>query len=158
MPSRVESAFQFVSYKIDTININLPKRISVVRNVAPLPADHIELQFAFRSPIRIRADKQYIGGLEIKMRAYERSPHDEQSILLNGDFGIAGVFQVVGNISPETEERLVKYQIPSILFPHLRAAITFILSSIGFATIAFPLINVQSVVQNLKEEIEIKDA
>jgi preprotein translocase subunit SecB len=53
------------------------------------------------------------------------------------------------------EENMVHVNIPAILLPYLRSAITTILSQAGFGTIVLPLINVHEVTR--RKPVEILD-
>lgn len=53
-------------------------------------------------------------------------------------------FSSLGKFTKDVEEKIIKYQCPTILFPYIRAAISFTLSSAGFSTIVLPVINVNA--------------
>jgi preprotein translocase subunit SecB len=75
----------------------------------------------------------------------------ENENVLTGEFGITGVFTTDGNVDKITEEKMVKINMPALLMPYLRAAMTNILSNAGFGTMLFPLVNVYEIAktQNL---------
>lgn len=56
-------------------------------------------------------------------------------------------------VDKETEERLIKYQAPAILMPYLRAAMSFIVTSAGFSTIIFPLVNINAAARSCNIKI-----
>ena len=88
----------------------------------------------------------YVGGLNIHLDIFHnKEPQSNKNeIIAQGDFGISGLFQPV-NLDPEQEEGMVQVNIPAILLPYLRAAITTILSQAGLGTIVFPLINIYEI-------------
>ena len=71
--------------------------------------------------------------------------------------GMAGVFKGVGyDIPPDKEERVAKNQIPALLSPYLRAAITATLASAGFGAVVLPLINFNALAEEQLKDVAIE--
>jgi preprotein translocase subunit SecB len=56
-------------------------------------------------------------------------------------------------MDPQREKNMVQINIPAILLPYLRSAITTILSQAGFGTIVLPLINIYEIAKQQTTEI-----
>lgn len=152
----VEATFQFLSYKIDDLQLEMSKTIGALLFNAPLGQDQVTLQLRFRNPLLAKKDRLYVGGMEGLLNIYNSSEHSENNKVANIRIGIAGVFKVVGDdLAPELEEKLVKIQIPAILFPYLRSALSTITTSAGIAGVVLPLINVHELAK--KSEIKINE-
>ncbi len=137
--SSIESSFQFINYKIDKIDFNLTHNTQfILRDSNKYNAEYM---FGFRDTGKIKKDDKffYVGGLGLKLLVKNQN-NDK---VAEGEFSITGVFGSKNEFSPKNETNLAKYQIPAILFPYLRAAITNILASSGFHNIILPLINIQ---------------
>lgn len=65
---------------------------------------------------------------------------DSADLLLKADYGSTYADE---DLEPAQLESLVKLQIPAILFPYIRAAMTSFLANAGFPGVHLPLINVQ---------------
>jgi len=139
--SSVESSFQFVSYKIDLIDVKMIQNINVLLKKDPILENNVNLSLGFRNASKFLNEGRtiYIGGLNVKIEIFDKKLTDP---ILTGVFGIAGVFTTLNEMPAETEESLVKINIPALLFPYLRATITTTLSNAGFGTVLLPLINV----------------
>ncbi|MDQ7031324.1 MAG: protein-export chaperone SecB [Desulfonauticus sp.] len=61
-----------------------------------------------------------------------------------------------GKLEKEVEEKLVKYQIPALLFPYLRGTITSFLSNAGFASVILPLINIYALAKDYLSDMDIE--
>jgi len=72
--------------------------------------------------------------------------------------GLEGVFQTKDKeqFSTGVEQDLVKFQIPAILFPYLRAAVTGFFASAGLGSFVFPLVNVREMARQSSRDLEIK--
>lgn len=81
----------------------------------------------------------YVGGLSTQITINDEESKEE---VLSGEFGISGIFTADGDIEKSAEENFAKVNLPALLMPYIRAAMTNILSQAGFGTVLFPLINV----------------
>lgn len=149
----VKSHIQLVSYKITKISLDVVQNIGMIAQ-----AQHTncgcEFEFSFRDASRFHKEDvdNYITGLRINLTVIDK--HNKAKIA-TGEFIITGVFIASKGLGKTTEENLIKYQMPAILLPYLRATIMFVLSSSGFPSIVLPLINVNSLAHNA--EIKIKE-
>jgi|GEM_PF-719264 len=149
----IKSGFQFLNYKIDTIEFNT-KTNSVMLKMDAVKIENFNPGLFIRDAYKYTEDDKtfYMGGIEAKVEI-----SDNGNDLATGIFGIEGLFAVVDDcFNAEQEEMLVKTQIPSILFPYLRSAITNILASAGFGSIVFPLINIYNAVEKQEKREKIK--
>ncbi|MDR0642006.1 MAG: protein-export chaperone SecB [Treponema sp.] len=147
------ASFQFLSYKIDTVNIQVTKNIGTLSMYSILPSNQMNFEVGFRKAGKylINGVVHYMGGLNIKIQIFDNN----KIKILSGDFGIAGLFRPVGDTDRNFEENMVHINIPAILLPYLRSAITTILSQAGFGTVVLPLINVYEIAR--KNPVEILD-
>ena len=158
----IESEFQFVRYKIDKINMQTTQKVANLPISSPSP-DQIEITIGIRDPQRLSDGKIFVGGLNMVMDIYERKTNDpeldkKEMTILHGEFGIAGLFRVSeGSFSPDTIDKLVRFQIPAILMPFLRSAVTCFLSLSGYGSITLPLINVQALALEHQNDIQVED-
>ena len=76
-------------------------------------------------------------------------------MMLEGQFGISGMFTSKNTVDKQTEETFAKVTLPALLMPYLRATMTNILSNAGFGTILFSLVNIYELAK--KQDISIKD-
>ncbi len=143
--SSVTSGIQFNSFKMDKIDFSVTQELGVLAqkdhsNCEPL------FEFAFRDALKFHGNENdsYVTGLQIKLVIKNKNNGKE---IAHGLFIITGYFSSLGKFSKEIEEKIVKYQCPTILFPYIRAAISFTLSSAGFSTIVLPVINVNAAAQ-----------
>ncbi len=140
--SSVTSGIQFISFKMDRIDFSVTQELGIL-----VQSDHSNcepvFEFAFRDAIKFHGNEtdSYVTGLQVKLVIKNNSDGKE---IAHGVFVITGFFTSLGKFSKETEESIVKYQCPTILFPYIRAAISFTLSSAGFSTIVLPVINVNA--------------
>jgi preprotein translocase subunit SecB len=142
MPSgSVTAQFNFVSYKIDSIALNINPVVQNLLKDGPIVLENTEFSIRLRSTEKFNVDGSilYVGGLTAKITAINEE--DKQEIL-TGEFGISGVFAPDGDVDRSIEENFAKVNLPALLMPYLRALMTSVLSLAGFGTVLFPLINI----------------
>jgi len=156
----VISSFKFEGYKIDRITYESIPEVKFLQTMGTLDPSGWNINIGFREPLYIKSLKQYVGGMDIaltypipeQISPSELKPEDESPLkktLVKLDIGIAGIFAVEENrLEKNTEETLVKIQVPMILFPYLRAAITSLFAHIGLGSFLFPLINIHELAKN----------
>ncbi|CEM61668.1 protein-export chaperone SecB [Treponema phagedenis] len=146
--SSIKSSFQLIDYKIDQINFSLTPETQF------LAEDHgnklFDIEFMFRDPQKFIDNEEtyYVNGIQMLLKVLVN-----EEVMANGTFSISGLFKTTGEFSQDIEQRLVKEQIPAILFPYLRAAVTNILASAGFGSAILPLVNIQKMAGSLNLEI-----
>ncbi len=150
--SSVEASFQFLNYKIDKIDFQLTPKSNYILGDSSYKYE-FTTKFGFRSPEKFKDKKSifYISGLRLQLEIKNTIPTSE--VVAKGDFSISGVFVTKDGLTKKNEENLAKYQIPAILFPYLRAAITNILASSGFHNIVVPLVNIREAAKTSNIEI-----
>jgi preprotein translocase subunit SecB len=157
--SGIESAFQFLSYKIDTFHLEVTKDTKSLAHNAVLDSSQVQMSLTIRNPIHIAADNTYVGGMDIQFSLFFSADRSESNRLAVGSAGISGYFRIVGNsLSKEAEESLVRLQIPALLLPYLRPAVTSLLINAGFPGVIFPLINVHALATEAGSKIRIQEA
>ena len=158
------SALKFEAYKIDEVNFEMQKIVELLQFKGVIDPESWKLDIKIRNPFFIKKDKKYIGGIQTSLwlepekdetsegekHTNEGQPDSEQdkkpNFLIKCNIGITGIFSVEeGRFKKETENDLVKLQIPTILFPYIRTTITSLLANAGFGSIILPLINIQEV-------------
>ena len=153
----IESYFRFEGYKIDRIFYETIPHVDFLGVKANLPSERWKTQIGIRQPAFFKSTKQYVGGLDITLN-YPNPEIQKTGVatetgqlqdIVKLSIGISGVFTVEeGRFEKAIEESLVKIQIPALLFPYLRSAITSILAHAGLGSVLFPLINIQELAKN----------
>ena len=70
-----------------------------------------------------------------------------------------GIFKVAGEkLTEEAEKNLVRLQIPALLFPFLRSAVSSLFINAGFLGVVIPLINVHELASQAGDKIQIQEA
>jgi preprotein translocase subunit SecB len=139
----IESSFQFLDYKIHELWLE---------NRNPFAGPEIgskdvwQLKLDVQVPRYYVKKRVYIGGLKCELALFDKSlPKDEYApgtARLIVKASISGVFAVKkGQFPKELEEKLVKVQIPALLFPYVRGTVTSVLANAGFGSIVLPLLN-----------------
>jgi len=159
--SSVTSSFQFISYKIDTLNLQMLRSFDLVQLTGTIDPKLWEMNIAIRPPQYFKSKKMYLGGLDIKIDLPsgndKGSPEDKTLISLS--VGIAGIFKVEDGtrLDKNLEDQLVKLQIPAILLPYARSAITSLMAHGGYGSIILPLINIHEVAKNTLANVPIAE-
>jgi preprotein translocase subunit SecB len=146
---RVEASFQFLNYKIDFARYVTDRSVAFLDRKAPLEPEELQLGARIKNPTKL-PNNEYAGGLALNLNAPNEESEEPRFEL---EMGITGLFQVQGDdLDDELIDKLVKFQIPAILFPYLRSAMTGFLANAGFPSIFLPLINVNRLAEqsNLK--------
>jgi preprotein translocase subunit SecB len=146
------ASFRFINYKIDTVNFQTAKNMGTLLINSLSGQNQMNFEIGFRQTGKYLLDNavHYIGGLNTKIQILDSS----KTQILNGEFGISGLFRPV-NMDEDAEKNMVRYNIPAILMPYLRSAITTIVSQAGFGTVVLPLLNIYEIAQ--KKPVEILD-
>jgi len=149
----INAEFQFVSYKIDLFQFSARQDLHYLGITQGIDPSKIKVGLSFRPPLYSTSNALYFGGIEAKVT----HPFNDES-LFELTAGIEGIFQVVEKAQFETdvEQDLVRFQIPAILFPYLRSAITGFFANAGLGSFMFPLINVREMAQQVGNHLEIK--
>jgi preprotein translocase subunit SecB len=137
-------------------------------SIAPALWDY---EIGIRQPAYVKEKKYYACGLDCKVFLFpnkiEEVKKKAEDALLYIETGIAGIFSAVNEnkdgqeqltrFNSDLESKLVRIQMPAILMPYLRGAITSFLANAGFGAVLFPLINVQELADKTLKDIEIKE-
>lgn len=154
----VESPFQFLSFKIDKFSFNLADDLGLLINKGEIQSSRWKYILGFRQPQFFIEEKVYVGGLVLDMTLPGEVKHETEEVenLISLHAEIGGVFRCEnGKLKKELELRLVKNQIPAILMPYLRSAITGFLASAGYGTIILPLININALAERDLKDVDI---
>lgn len=147
----IKSGIQFVSFKMDKIDFEVVQNLGVLSK-----RDHsdceIAFDFGFRDALKFKKENHddYVTGVQIQLSIKSKTNNQD---IAHGTFVITGLFSSIGTLDKTYEEKIVKYQCPAILFPYIRAAISFTLSSAGFSTIVMPIVNVNAAAQDIDIKI-----
>jgi preprotein translocase subunit SecB len=162
--SGIVSSFQLQSYKIDNIRLDSTPTLQLLASGSPFDDVEWQIQFKLKDPAFFTKDKAYVGGVDLRVRAIPRVEEGSEvkstelaEPLVSIQAGISGLFRVGEDgdrFDKEAEQRLAKLQIPALLFPYLRAAVTSMLANAGFGSVMLPLINLHAAAS--REEIEIQ--
>jgi preprotein translocase subunit SecB len=151
----IESSFQFLSFKVDKLSLIIEPNLKVLLIEQPT-SDKIQLGVSIRNTMYDSNQRIYVGGVDLMAMLFWSSEQKPDQKFLECNVGVAGVFKVVGDdLTKEIEEKLVKIQIPAILFPYARSAMTSAFSSSGFGSIVLPLINVHQLAKSQENNLQI---
>lgn len=152
----IESRFQFVAYKIDKFVFQAKQDVHFLLQGDKLDPQKMNMGLAVRQPLYSKENNAYMGGVEAKI-SY---PLDEQNtdFLFELEIGMEGLFSTMSDaqFDPQVEENLVKHQIPAILFPYLRSAVTGFFVNAGMGSFVFPLVNVQELARQVGQDMSVK--
>ncbi len=155
----IKSAFQFESYKIDKINLEMLHSLNLLEFKGNIDPELWEFKIGLRKPLYFENNKKYIGGLDFCLKLLPKSSQgdkEKNEPLLTIEIGIAGIFAVKDKrFDSEIEKQLVKVQIPAILFPYIRGALTSLLANAGFGSVVIPLINIHELANKSFKDVEI---
>jgi hypothetical protein len=137
----IKAGFDFVSYKIDRVELKLEPKIKFLLNNSYIRPENAKLGFKFKDTEKFNIDGKihYVGGVIATITIIDEKNNET---ILSGEFGISGAFTPIGIMDKSSEENFALVNIPALLMPYLRAAITNTLSSAGLGTILFPLVNI----------------
>jgi preprotein translocase subunit SecB len=137
----IAAQFNFLSYKVDSIAMKMNPKIKYLLNNQPIILQNANFSIKLRNTEKFNANGliHYVGGLSTQITINDEESKEE---VLSGEFGISGIFTADDDIEKSAEENFAKVNLPALLMPYIRAAMTNILSQAGFGTVLFPLINV----------------
>lgn len=143
---------QLETYKIDHVEFNVTETLGILASNSHVDCS-VNFRFAFRDVYKYNlADKiSYVTGLKIDLEIVSKK--DINDVIATGTFVITGLFSTTDELEKGVEEKLLKFQAPAILFPYIRAAISFTITSAGFSTIILPLVNVNAAAQTTELKI-----
>lgn len=148
----IKANIQFLSYKMDRVDFSATQNLATLgaQNYADFEAEY---RFSFRNALRFVGQPQilYVTGVQSEVRVKSKSTGAEMG---KGTFIITGLFSADGILPKQTEENLIKFQGPAILFPYLRANVSNLLSNFGFNCNPMPLINVNEAAKSLNLAVE----
>jgi len=158
----MKSGFRFLSYKIDNIKFSSIRDLGLLEFSQGFGGYPWEISIGIREPLYFKGAKKYVGGLDTVFSLKNPEEKDRETAavrqLVKIEIGIAGVFSVEeGRFEKTVEDQLVKIQIPAILFPYLRSAVTSILASSGYGSVILPLINIHAVAKDFEGKLTIKE-
>jgi preprotein translocase subunit SecB len=148
----VKAGFDFVSYKIDKIELKLKPKINFLLNNNSVKPENMKLGFKFRDSEKFDIDGKiyYIGGILISVAITDEQSNEE---ILSGEFSISGVFTPSGTMEQSVVENFAKVNIPALLMPYLRAIMSNVLANAGFGTVLLPLINIYEMAKNTSTKL-----
>jgi preprotein translocase subunit SecB len=144
----VSSVFDFLSYKIDKVEFKMQSKVKYLLNNNFVKPDNANLSIRLRNTEKynIEGAIRYVGGLAIRIVITDE---EDGSTILEGEFAISGVFAPAGDIEKAEEEKFATINLPALLMPYLRSAMTNTLASAGFGTMLFPLINIYDMAKSV---------
>jgi preprotein translocase subunit SecB len=152
--SSIKSSFNFLSYKVDKVNMKLANKVGHLLNRAPIRPEFIEMSIRLRNTEKylFGDNVHYVGGLETYIKIKNEATGDT---MMEADFGISGIFNTIDPGDAHNEENFAKINLPALLMPYLRATMTNILSTAGFGTVLFPLVNIYELAK--KQDFQLID-
>ena len=150
--SSVISSFKFQSFKVDEFRFSMEKQLGLLAFQGCYTQEDWEAEISIRKPTFYEANNFYLSGVKFKLSLVPgKTPETKPLAILEGS--ISGLFSTENRFKPEDEEALVQYQMPAILFPYLRSAVTSFLANAGFGSFIFPLINMQEIARRTMKDI-----
>jgi preprotein translocase subunit SecB len=146
--------FQFSDYRIHQLLLWCSPKLDPFAPDSQKPWD---LNIGFLAP-QFHADvPMYVGGIQLKMekRLIFDGEAEEPAFRVNAS--IVGQFPVaeLDRLPEAQEQTLAKVQIPAILFPYLRSAVSTMMVNAGFGKIVLPLINIHQIAKDAADNIQI---
>ena len=152
------SPLSFLGFKIDTINLKVQGSVDLVRQ-GTFESAQWSYRINLRQPIFFKKASEYAGGIDFSMAYFAKDTEEKdkksENALVELSIAIVGIFKAE-NLDKELEQKLIKTNIPFILMPHLRAAISNIFASSGYGTITVPLINTIALAEQKFANVEIE--
>lgn len=144
----MRSSFQFINYKVDNLRFSCVPATELIRaNIFP---GNLITEISLRNPIFIKSENTYYGGFDCIVSLKNENLTKNEHPIFSLQSGITGAFCFEQRLDEKMERNLVLKQIPTILFPYLRATITAFLANAGFGSIIVPLINMHTVAEDYK--------
>ena len=145
----IKSGFQFINYKVDSINLKMNNTVGMLASVTNRDEDW-KFKYGISQPLYITEDDIYISSTSVTaFLGDEIRPH------LKLDTSVSGIFKYFGSDKPKDIDSFVKIQMPAILSPYLRSAITYILAMAGFGQVIPPLVNFRQMANELLKDKHI---
>lgn len=156
--SSVAATFQFLGYKIDNVALTSMPHVDLLSSTAiSFPGYIWKIAIKVRPPQYFKVKNIYVGGLDCVVELVNETETVPPSSIVRLQVGIAGGFQMSGEILDKAvESQLVKIQIPHLLMSNLRAAVIGFLSFSGFPSFVFPLINVHKLAEEQLNNVEVE--
>jgi preprotein translocase subunit SecB len=150
----VISQFQFVNYKITSLTLEVKPFVSLIESGIFL--DDWKFSFEISHPSFFQEKKLYSGGIALNLTYPIKLADGSEDEGLRVHGRILGLFRVDQKFdNPKIEHNLIYNQIPAILLPYLRAAISSLLANAGYGSTILPLINIYAQSQQLLKDVEL---
>ncbi|GAB4437404.1 MAG: hypothetical protein OHK0011_20420 [Turneriella sp.] len=146
--------FQFSDYRIHQLLLWCSPKLDPFAPDTPEPWD---MNIGFVAP-QFHVDvPMYVGGIQLKLEKRAKFDGEAEEPAFRVNASIVGQFPVPthGRLAEAQEQTLAKVQIPAILFPYLRSAISAVMVNAGFGKIVLPLINIHQMAKDAVDKIEI---
>lgn len=157
--SSINSAFNFISYKVDNFSFTMKKEIGLLE-LNGIPLSDGALNVGIRPPVFFKKTNKYVCGIDCMLLLHQneiqKENRTEENALIVVKCGIAGSFQLIGEIEKETEESIIKIQAPALLMPYLRGTVSSFIANSGFGSFIFPLINIHTLAKQTLSDKEIQ--
>ncbi|GBF49386.1 hypothetical protein LPTSP4_08990 [Leptospira ryugenii] len=160
--SSIIAPIAFESYRIDKADIEMKPYLQLLANYNQVDFVNVWFSYGLREPTFLKADKLYVVGFNLEVKFYKSEiaieDREKAESMIDLKLGIAGMFSVVdeNRLPLEVEERLIKINGPTILFPYARAAMTLLLSLAGFPAFLFPILNINELSKKAGEAMEVR--
>jgi preprotein translocase subunit SecB len=153
----VESAFKFVAYNIHHASLRM-SQVEIGRQSRESDVWQVKLGIAV--PEYHVKRKAYVSAVSCGLFLFDKDPEKEgllpEQAIVGLEMAIAGIFEVQADrLEKRTEEQLVRAQLPALLFPYLRGAMTSLLANAGFGSVIIPLINMNEAGKTALQDKEI---
>ena len=160
----IGSVFRFESYKIDHILFQMKKIIQLLETTGNIDPKAWKFSVSIGKPIYSKSHKKYVSNLRAGLllmpdiQESEQITEEDVEPLVKCEVNISGLFSVEeGRLDKEVELNILKIQLPSLLLPYVRSAITSILANAGFGSVILPLVNMHEVAKRCKDELEVHE-
>lgn len=152
------SPLSFLGFKVDNINLKVQGNVDLVKQ-GTFESTQWNYRINLRQPIFFKSLSEYAGGIDFSMAYFPQGTEDKdkksENALIELHIAIVGIFKAA-NLEKELEKKLIKTNIPFILMPHLRAAVSNVFASAGYGTVTVPLINTIALAEQKFANIEVE--
>lgn len=159
--SSIISKFQFLNYKIDSFNVKNKNKVSNILNVLK-SEDKWGSSISIRRPTFYKKDFLCLGGMKLLLvlndETIAEKERNKDNAVISLECSIVGLFRIDPKEYETNKsdcESLMKYQIPAILSPFLRATVISYFANAGYGSFIFPLLNFFQMAEEQKIEIEV---
>lgn len=142
----LKSGLQFLSYKVDNIKLHMRNTLRMLGASFDQQPEW-KFRYGVSQPLYIKSEDVYVSGVTVIAVLGKVKKPDVKL-----EMSISGIFKLIGDPEKKQREEFVKVQMPAILSPYVRSAITYVLAMAGFGQVIPPLVNYRQIAEDLLKD------